>query len=81
MSITREAERPSSGEALRAWADPGWADRRDQALGVVGLALGLGAGCGAVINCLGWPVGVLVAGGLYLAWLWLMLAALGGGGR
>jgi hypothetical protein len=73
--------RPASGETLREWADPGWADRRDEALGVIGLAVGLGAGCGAVINWLGWPVGVLVAVGLYLAWLRLMLAVVGGGRR
>jgi hypothetical protein len=62
---------------LREWADSDWADRRDQALGVIGLALGLGAGCGLLIGWLGWA-GAVLAVGLYLAWLRLMLAALGG---
>jgi hypothetical protein len=34
-----------------------------------------------VINWLGWPLGVLIAVVLYLAWLRLMLAVLGGGRR
>jgi hypothetical protein len=72
--------RPASGEPSREWADPGWAHRRDQALGVVGLAVGLGAGCGLLIGWLGWA-GAVLAVVLYLAWLRLMLAVLGGDRR
>ena len=45
----------TAAPALREWADPGWAARRDEAIGIVGLALGLGAGSGLMIGWLGWP--------------------------
>ncbi len=80
-TTVRTEGHPLTGKALAEWADPGWAQRRDDGIGIVCLALGLGAGCGLLIGWLGWPVGVLLATGLFLAWLRLMLAWLGGGSR
>ncbi len=71
---------PATGETFREWADPGYPQRRDDAMGVVCVAVLLGAGCGLLIGWLGWA-GALLAVGLYLAWLRLMLATLRGGSR
>ncbi len=71
---------PAADKGFSEWADPGWTHRRDDAIGVVCTTVLLGAGCGLLIGWLGWA-GVLLAVGLYLAWLRLMIAALGGGSR
>jgi hypothetical protein len=70
----------AAGERFSEWADPGWRQRRDDAVGMVCTALLLGAGCGLLVGWLGWAGGLLAAG-LYLAWLRLMIATLGGGSR
>lgn len=74
MSTTPTALAPPANteQTGRELVDPGWQQRREDAVGLVCAAVMLATVCGLLINWLGF-VGVVLAAGLYLGclrWVW-----------